>query len=79
MHVPGLWALFVVCGGVVNQVLSVLVVGYCLFPLFLGEVLSVFHCSGRLWTARSLFVSWFFGSPFGNKFLFIQKKKKFLC
>ena len=73
LPVPGLWALFVVCGGVVNQVF--LVVGCCLFPLFLGEVLSVFRFSGRLWTARSLFVSWFFGFPFGNKFLFIKKKK----
>ena len=52
-----------------------LVVGYCLFPLFLGEVLSVFRCSGRLWSVCSLFVSWFFSFPFGNKFLFIQKKK----
>ena len=50
--------------------------GYCLFPLFLGEVLSVFRCSGRLWSVCSLFVSWFFGFPFGNKFLFIQKKKR---
>ena len=50
--------------------------GYCLFPLFLGEVLSVFRCSGRLWSVCSLFVSWFFGFPFGNKFLFIQKKNK---
>ena len=74
LPVPGLWALFVVCGGVVYQ--AFLVVGYCLFPLFLGEVLSVFRCSGRLWSVCSLFVSWFFGFPFGNKFLFIQKKKK---
>ena len=73
MPVPGLWALFVVCGGVVYQVF--LVVGYCLFPLFLGEVLSVFRCSGRLWSVCSLFVSWFFGFPFGNKFFFIQKKE----
>ena len=48
LPVPGLWALFVVCGGVVNQVF--LVVGYCLFPLFL--VVGLFPC----------FVSWFFGS-----------------
>ena len=74
LPVPGLWALFVVCGGVVNQVF--LVVGCCLFPLFLGEVLSVFRFSGRLWTARSLFVSWFSVSLLViNSYL--SKKKKY--
>ena len=44
--------------------------------LFLGEVLSVFRCSGCLWSVCSLYVSWFFGFPFSNKFLFIKKKKR---
>ena len=43
------------------------------FPMFIGEVLSVFGFLGP-WL---LYYSWFVGHcPFGNKFLIIQKKQK---
>ena len=59
------------------------VIGFCLsgvflyrvdapFPLFLGEVLSVFRFFGSFLTSCVFFVGL---CPFGNKFLFIQKKK----
>ena len=80
---PGLWVLFclVVCVGCarmwvfgfVYQVISVS--GRCPFSLVLGEVLSVFRFFWGPCLASCVF---FFGGlwPFGNIFLFIQKKKK---
>ena len=45
------------------------------FPIFIGEVLSVFVLSGSLGFLY-LSSSWFFVGhcPFGNKFLIIQKR-----
>ena len=79
LPVPGLWALFVVCGVVVNQVF--LVIGCCLFPLFLGEVLSVFHF---FWPSVGCQFSFFFlGFSVSllliNSYLSKKKKKRLFC
>ena len=58
---PGLWALLIVCGVVVNQV--ILVAGCWLFALFLGEVLSVFHFFWQFVDCQVSFCFLVFGFP----------------
>ena len=76
------------CGRFIVLFLFAWIVGLCLFgglvlfgllpvPIFIGEVLSDFSLPGCGFGPRPLY-SLVGLCPFGNKFLFIQKKKKVL-
>ena len=75
------------CGRFIVLFLFARIVGLCLFgglvlfgllpvPIFIGEVLSDFSLPGCGFGPRPLY-SLVGLCPFGNKFLFIQKKKRY--
>ena len=67
------WVVSLVGLFLVPEVWACLYLAVAPFPMFIGEVLSIFGFLGP-WL---LYYSWFVGHcPFGNKFLIIQKKKK---